>query len=102
MRIQLILILLLMAAACGKEVSISNTKLQSKSILVENGFSKGTLIRGAEDKIIIAGRSYKVSEYSSNQAREFIKSQPLNVEIPIGLKGVVTNEVRLVEIKKLP
>jgi hypothetical protein len=91
-----------MAAACGKEVSISNSKLQSKSILVENGFTKGTLIRGAEDKIIIAGRSYKVSEYSSNQATAFINGQPMNIEIPVELKGVVTSEVRLVEIKKLP
>ncbi len=101
MRIQLILILLFISA-CGKDVSISSTKLQSKSILVEDGFSKGTLIRGVEDKIIIAGRPYKVSQYSSNQAQMFIKSQPLNIEIPIGLKGEVTSEVRLVEIKKLP
>lgn len=101
MRIQLILILLFIAS-CGKEVSINNSKLQSKSILIEDGFSKGTLIRGVEDKIIIAGRGYKVSQYSSNQAQAFIRSQPLNIEIPIGLKGVVTHEVRLVEIKKLP
>jgi putative cell wall-binding protein len=106
MRIQLILMLAFLIS-CGKDVSINNSRLESISSVTDSEgksvYQEGQLIRDIDDQIKTAGRTYKVSKYSSHQALSFISAQPRNREIHVQIRGKsTTNEIRLEEIKKLP
>ena len=100
------LTLLMFMVACGREVNISNQKLQYNSSL-SNGSTttanqEGVLIRGPKDQITTNGKSYPVSMYSSYLALEFIAGKPLNAQLQVKFRGtIIKNEMKLelIELK---
>lgn len=93
-----LLLILLITAACGNDVKISNQKLEYNSSLGDGSKaeSSGTLLRGTPDRIVAGGSTYKVSIYSSYNALEFIAARPLNSSVPVLYKGKVSSDREMV------
>ena len=93
------IILFFFAISCGKNVNISNQKLQSNSTLSTSSstFQEGVLIRGKPDKIKMSSVLYAVSVYSSYNALEFVASKKLDSQIDVKFKGKVKNSEIILE-----
>jgi hypothetical protein len=87
----LVLLILILIAACGKEVSISTKKLESNSTLstgtTTQNFQDGLLLRNAKDQIVVGGSTYNVSIYSSYLALEFIAAKKMNSQHQVKFKA---------------
>jgi len=84
------LLLLILIVGCGKQVSISTTKLKNAS--ESNALSvmkEGTLVRGNPDRIMQNGNPLTVSKYSSHLSLQFIKTIPMGQEISVKFEGDV-------------
>lgn len=95
-----LLLILLLSAACGNDVKISNQKLQYNSSLADGtkADKSGTLVRGTPDQLTVNGTQYKVSIYSSYSALEFIAAKPLNTQMPVLYKGKINEGEMVLEI----
>lgn len=97
-QLPLLILVLIFSAACGRDVSISNKKLEYNSSLSDGtkADTSGTLVRGKPDRVIAGNASYVVSIYSSYNALEFIAAKPLNTQMPVQYKGKVSEKNELV------
>ncbi len=95
------LISLFLISSCGKDVSISGTKLQNNSGLSDGNSTitnqTGILKRGNPDIIIVNGQGTIVSIYSSYSALEFIAIRALNSQTPVNFRGKVKNGQMVIE-----
>lgn len=86
MRISFLFALMLLAA-CGKEVNLDTSKLESLSKITTPD-QVGTLTRApGNDTLSANGRNYKVSIYSSYNALEFVASKPIPSSMSVKFKG---------------
>ncbi|MCM2350428.1 MAG: hypothetical protein NDI69_10440 [Bacteriovoracaceae bacterium] len=91
------LLLTLLVTGCGREVKLSNSKLEKFSSITEADVSKiyksGTLIRAAKngdsDYIKINSSTYKVSPYSSFDVLKFISNTPVGAEVSVKFSGTI-------------
>ncbi len=97
-KVTLLVLILALTAACGKEVEISNKKLEyNSSLSTATPEIEGTLIRGTPDKIQVTNGTYQVSIYSSYDALEFIAARPLNKSYPIRFRGKIKSNQYVLE-----
>lgn len=90
--------ILVLSAACGKEVEISNKKLEyNSSLSTTTPEVDGTLIRGTPDRIQVTNGTYQVSMYSSYDALEFIAARQLNKSYAIRFRGKLKNNQYVLE-----
>lgn len=93
---------LLLLLACGKDVNISEKKLEEASKLeTKKALTAGTLTKSASSsEIKVNGSAYKVSMYSSYQALEFIAARPIGTNLAVKFKGdIKTSEIVLQTIE---
>lgn len=102
------LILSLFVVSCGKEVNLSNSKLEQSSQINQsqttNTKSSGVLIRKSSssqpDRLQYSGQTYNVSMYSSYNSLEFIASKAMGSTTAVQFKGkIVSQEILLEEIQ---
>lgn len=94
----LFIFILVLSVACGKEVEISNKKLEyNSSLSTTTPEIDGTLIRGTPDRIQVTNGTYQVSMYSSYDALEFIAARQLNKSYPIRFRGKIKSNQYVVE-----
>jgi hypothetical protein len=96
----LLLLLLLALAGCGREIVLTNNKLErwnSVTFPELTANQEGTLVRGNSlDHIVLNNNSLKVSTYSSHDAKTFINSRPAGSQTPVRFKGkIVSGEIEL-------
>ncbi len=92
-----ILILFLFISSCGRDVSVSNTKLESISNVTQSDATtvdkEGTLLKSSssdvDDQILTDTGTLFVSKYSSFNALEFIKAKADGSETPVTYRGEV-------------
>ncbi len=98
---KLILIALLIISACGKDVTISNRELESKSSLSDGNATvtdqEGILKRGTPDFVIVNGVASRISIYSSYSSLEFIAVRALNSQTPIKFRGKLKKNEMVME-----
>lgn len=90
---KLILISLLFVS-CGREVKLKANKLESTQQITSADLTRlqtaGTFMK-ASNAIVIAGVSYKISQYSSKNALDFVAAIPAGSQVPVlvigGYKG---------------
>jgi hypothetical protein len=97
-----ILILLLLITACGKDVKFTNELEKSTSVSQAQPLAitqTATIIRSSATPpgtIIMNGKSYKISPFSSYVALTFINQLNDGVQTPVKIRGEVRgNEVYL-------
>jgi hypothetical protein len=92
-------VIFIFIVSCGKNVNISNQRLQSNSTLTTSSTSlqEGLLIRGKPDQIKLNSVLYRVSLYSSYNALEFVASKPLSSQVVVKFKGKVKNSEIILE-----
>ncbi len=91
------IVLFFFVISCGKNVNISNQKLQSNSPLSISSLQEGVLIRGKPDKIKMSSVLYTISVYSSYNALEFVASKKLDSQIDVKFKGKIKNSEIILE-----
>jgi hypothetical protein len=97
--------LVFLFSACGKDVSINQSKLESFSHITDSSQQYVTqdarLIRlNGQSTIAIAAKSYQVSKYSSEQALSFIAARAPSSETNIVIKGEIkASEIKIVQIQ---
>lgn len=87
-----VLFILIAISACGRQVNISNSKLESYSELTQAEIDKlkvdALLFRlQSSDNIQYSGKSYHVSAQSSHLALTYIKSKSIGSHIQVRLKA---------------
>ena len=94
-----LILLSLFTISCGKNVNISNQRLQSNSTLSTSTTSlqEGLLIRGKPDQIKLNSILYSVSLYSSYNALEFVASKPLSSQVVVQFRGKIKNKEIILE-----
>lgn len=88
---RLLMLSLFISIGCGKDVTVSNllekqsaiTQAESKTVTQD-----GIFIKGSTNQLKIAGKSYKISKYSSHMALEHIASLPEG-ETPVKFFGEI-------------
>lgn len=99
------LFFLILISGCGREVKLSNAKLEKFSSITEaesnhseqTGLFQRAAKNGDSDYIKTNDKSYKISMYSSNDTFKFITITPPGSEIPIKFKGTIKNVEIVVE-----
>jgi len=89
-----LLLFTLLVSSCGREVKLKANKLESTQQITSADLTRlqtaGTFVKNT-NAIIIAGTSYKVSQYSSKNALDFVAAIPANSQVPVlvigGYKG---------------
>lgn len=103
-----IILISLFISSCGKEVNLSNSKLESVSQINQAEITKtqsdGVLMRKSssteKDRLQYEGNTYDVSIYSSYNALEFIASKAMGTTQPVKFKGKILNkEIQIEEIQ---
>ena len=96
---KIVFLLFFLVIACGKNVNISNQRLQSNSTLSTSStdFQEGLLIRGKPDQIKLNSVLYSVSIYSSYNSLEFVASKPITSQLTVRFKGKVKNSEIVLE-----
>lgn len=97
--------MLIFMVSCGKDVNLSNSKLESISEITEGSASKvqnsGVLLRKAssttQDRIQYNGQYYNVSMHSAYNALEFIAAKPLGSSVNVKFKGKTVNREMLLQ-----
>lgn len=92
-----LLVISLFLISCGREVTLSNSKLEKFSSITEADSAKtlqtGTLLRasknGDSDYIKVSNTSYKVSPYSSFNALKFISLAAAGTEVSVKFTGTI-------------
>ena len=99
---KLVLLFILAIFGCGKNVSISHSKLKDQSAILANNQTQlqdGILYRTqAENRIATSGSNYKVSTYSSYLALEFIAAKSLGSQTQVSYRGTVKNNELVLEV----
>lgn len=102
------LILLLLFVGCGRDVNLTNSKLENSLQvnrppavqLNQSGVLYRLSVKGTTDEIHVNGQKYKVSLHSSYNSLEFIAKMPISSVTNVSFKGtVVNNEILLESIK---
>jgi hypothetical protein len=94
----LLILILVLSTACGKEVEISNKKLEyNSSLSTTTPEIDGTLIRGTPDRLQVNNGTYQVSMYSSYDALEFIATRQLNKSYTVRFRGKIKSNQYVVE-----
>lgn len=99
------LCLFILITGCGREVKLSNAKLEKFSSITEaenthseqSGLFQRASKNGEFDYIKIGSKSYKISMYSSNDTFKFITATPPGSEVQIKFKGTIKNVEIVVE-----
>ncbi len=92
---KLILFFLVFFAACGKDVKFTNQLEQTNSITQAEPIAitqQAIIIRRSSTppgNIIINGRTYTISPFSSYVALNFINSQIDGAQVPVRIRGEV-------------
>lgn len=89
-----ILLLTLLVTACGRDVKLKANKLESTQQITSADLTRlqtaGTYMKN-NNAVVISGVSYKVSQYSSKNALDFVAAIPAGSQIPVlvigGYKG---------------
>lgn len=88
-----ILSLLLLVSACGREVKMKANQLESNQQITNADLSKyqksGTFIKNS-NSVVIGGVSYKISQYSSKNAQDFVAMIPAGSQVPVLVIGGVS------------
>jgi hypothetical protein len=96
------ILMLVFCSACGPQVNISNSKLESNSSITAGEIKKvdqqGTLIRGKPDVISGSSGTLIVSMYSSYHALEFIAAKPMNSKHEIKYRGIIKKSEVILEV----
>ncbi len=93
MRIPIMILVLLVS--CGKDVKFTNQLEATSAITNAQPIAitqTATLIRGtnpAPGKLIMNGRNYNISPFSSYIAISFIDKQAMGVQVPVKIRGEV-------------
>lgn len=95
MRNNFFLFSLLILISCGKEVKFTNQLETSEAITQATPIAitqSATLIRSSTTppgNLLMGGRTYKISPFSSYVALEFINQQPVGASVPVKIRGEV-------------
>jgi|GEM_PF-7046139 len=97
------LLLLLALVSCGKEVKISQTKLESESSIFiaeeDKSLLSGTFYKTQPYRLLVKNRNYSISKFSSYQAFEYISALEEGRNYNVDLKGKISgNEIILESI----
>lgn len=92
---RVLIIFLVLLVSCGKDVKFTN-QLESTSAITNAQpmaiTQTAAIIRGsnpAPGKIIMNGRTYNISPFSSYLAINFINQQTEGVQVPVKIRGEV-------------
>lgn len=99
----IILILILFISACGRQVNISSSKLESYSKLTDAEIDKdkvnAVLFRlQSSDNIQYSGKSYQVSAQSSHLALTYIKTKTIGSHVPVKVKAKFKGTEVIIEV----
>jgi hypothetical protein len=102
------ILILLLLVSCGRQVDLTNSKLESASRVTKAEeiplTSTGTLIRatrnGDKDTLLSTGGSLTISPFSSHLALNFIAKTPAGAQVPVRYAGKVSGgEVVLTKLE---
>lgn len=97
-----LLLSIFLLVSCGKDVSVSSTKLKNQSSLSDGQAATpnadGLIKRGTKDTITTNGSTYNISIYSSYQALEFVAAKPLGTQVQVRFKGKTKNGEMVLEV----
>jgi hypothetical protein len=92
---RILIFTLVLLTSCGKDVKFTN-QLESNSAIMNAQpiaiTQSAVIIRGtnpAPGKIIVNGRNYNISPFSSYVALNFINQQAMGMQIPVKIRGEV-------------
>ena len=96
------LLIIILSSSCGRQVNISNSKLESFSNLTEAEIEKqkvdALLFRlQSSDNIQYSGKSYHVSAQSSHVALTFIKTKSIGSHVQVRLKAKFKGTEAIIE-----
>lgn len=99
------ILLFFLIVGCGNQVTLKENKLENLDALSSNtntSYKKfGTLRKGTPSQVIIDGKTYLVSVYSSKSAMDFINALPLGTQLSITFTGgIQSNQVVLETIER--
>ncbi len=92
---RILIIALVLVASCGKDIKFTNQLEASSAITNAQPLAitqSATIIRGtnpAPGKLIMNGRTYNISPFSSYLALNFINQQAMGVQVPAKIRGEV-------------
>jgi hypothetical protein len=98
MQTKLIIFFLLLFAACGRDVKFTN-QLESSSAVTQAqpivATQTASIVRSVASPpgaIIMNGRTYNISPFSSYLALKFINAQPVGVSVAVRVTGEVKGQ----------